>query len=100
MGEGTSGGWYRREDGVSRLNDGGKARFWDNIERFPPEFRALGEKLARIAGQLCSAHLGVPCSKFQARVGSVLYYSDIGSLNWHADTYDFAKPDRPIVIAC
>lgn len=97
--EGASGGWYRQEGGFSKLNDGGKARFWDRIERFPLEFGILGEALAQIAGQRCSTHLDVPCSKFKARVGAVNFYSAIGSLNWHADTYDFAKPDRPIVIA-
>eukprot|EP00746_Dinoflagellata_sp_MGD_P139231 gnl/MRDRNA2_/MRDRNA2_72725_c0_seq1.p1 gnl/MRDRNA2_/MRDRNA2_72725_c0~~gnl/MRDRNA2_/MRDRNA2_72725_c0_seq1.p1 ORF type:complete len:314 (-),score=48.24 gnl/MRDRNA2_/MRDRNA2_72725_c0_seq1:214-1155(-) len=97
--DGASAGWYRREGQSCLLNDGNKARFWDAVERFPAEFRSLGEELAQLAGQQFSTHLGVPSSKFNARVGALNFYTGSGRMNWHADDYNFAKADRPIVMA-
>lgn len=96
---GVSAGWYRRESGKPQLNEGNKARFWDSIERFPSEFRILGEELAQLAGQRFSTHLGTPSSKFSARIGALNFYTGTGRMNWHADDYNFAKADRPIVMA-
>lgn len=97
--EGASGGWYRREGGKEVLNDGTKARFWDKIGCFPAEFGELGERLARKAGQDFPRHLSAPSADFKARVGALNFYTSRGRMNWHQDDYNFAKPDRPIVMA-
>lgn len=98
--EGASGGWYRREQGgAARLNDGSKARFWDSSERFPPEFRRLGEELARLAARASPEQLSRPAAEFEARVGALNFYTGRGKMNWHKDDYNFAKRQRPIVMA-
>eukprot|EP00933_Yihiella_yeosuensis_P007552 TRINITY_DN112632_c0_g1_i1.p1 TRINITY_DN112632_c0_g1~~TRINITY_DN112632_c0_g1_i1.p1 ORF type:complete len:325 (-),score=70.23 TRINITY_DN112632_c0_g1_i1:139-1113(-) len=96
--DGKSGGWYRRQEGAAQLNDGSKARFWDTISCFPPEFSALGQELARIAGTK-SEELSGPCANFEARVGALNYYTGRGKMNWHCDDYNFAKKERPIIMA-
>lgn len=98
--EGMSGGWYRRgDDGTPQLNDGTKARFWDTVECFPPEFRSLGELLAKVAGEQFPVNLSKPCAAFEARVGAMNYYTGRGKMNWHVDDYNFAKKERPIIMA-
>lgn len=96
---GASGGWYRCEHGRWSLNDGSKARFWDHIACFPEEFRTLGEELVRLAGERFGAHLAVPAAQFQAQVGALNFYKPQGRMGWHVDDTNFAKPDRPIVMA-
>jgi len=97
---GSSGGWYRWQDGGNwNLNDGNKARFWDSISRFPPEFRTLGHELVSMAAQRFERHLAEPASKFEARVGALNYYTARGRMGWHVDDTNFAKASSPIVMA-
>eukprot|EP00931_Biecheleriopsis_adriatica_P111671 TRINITY_DN8609_c3_g1_i1.p1 TRINITY_DN8609_c3_g1~~TRINITY_DN8609_c3_g1_i1.p1 ORF type:complete len:304 (-),score=48.87 TRINITY_DN8609_c3_g1_i1:104-883(-) len=98
--KGRSGGWYRfAGEGSPQLNDGTKARFWDTVDLFPPEFCALGESLARLAGERFPAPLQEACAKFKPRVGALNFYTGRGKMNWHCDDYNFAKKERPIVMA-
>eukprot|EP00927_Polykrikos_kofoidii_P072558 TRINITY_DN68660_c0_g1_i1.p1 TRINITY_DN68660_c0_g1~~TRINITY_DN68660_c0_g1_i1.p1 ORF type:complete len:302 (-),score=24.88 TRINITY_DN68660_c0_g1_i1:209-1114(-) len=97
--EGCSGGWFRYQDGGVELNDGTKARFWDTIDCFPKQFQQLGEALARLGGDFCPETLGRSAGKFQARVGALNFYTGRGRMNWHRDDYNFAKKERPIVMA-
>jgi len=97
---GFSGGWYRKgEDGRWTLNDGSKARFWDDMSRFPASFKDLGENLAKLAGEHFPEHLASPASKFDARIGALNFYTGRGRMGWHVDDTNFAKPERPIVMA-
>lgn len=97
---GISGGWYRREqDGQWSLNDGNKARFWDDISRFPFGVKELGEGVARLAGHRFPLHLAAPSAAFNARVGALNFYSARGRMGWHVDDTNFAKKERPIVMA-
>lgn len=97
---GFSGGWYRKgEDGRWTLNDGSKARFWDDISRFPASFKVLGENLAKLAGEHFPEHLASPALKFDARIGALNFYTGRGRMGWHVDDTNFAKPGRPIVMA-
>lgn len=97
---GVSGGWYRQDAGAGwSLNDGSKARFWDNISRFPLTFKQLGEDLARLAASRFPAHLAAPASKFEGRVGALNFYTARGRMGWHVDDTNFAKAGRPIVMA-
>ncbi|CAE8679461.1 unnamed protein product [Polarella glacialis] len=97
--QGQSGGWYRQEaDEKWSLNDGTKARFWDSISRFPTGFRELGIALAKLAAR-DSAELRGPADAFDPRVGALNYYTSTGRMGWHADDYNFAKKERPIVMA-
>eukprot|EP00930_Biecheleria_cincta_P060484 TRINITY_DN46121_c0_g1_i1.p1 TRINITY_DN46121_c0_g1~~TRINITY_DN46121_c0_g1_i1.p1 ORF type:complete len:322 (+),score=42.49 TRINITY_DN46121_c0_g1_i1:109-1074(+) len=97
--QGRSGGWYRHEGGERwSLNDGTKARFWDSISHFPPGFCELGQGLARIAAR-DSKQLERPAADFDPRVGALNYYTSQGRMGWHADDYNFAKKERPIVMA-
>lgn len=98
--EGSSGGWYRRSEGAEpKLNDGTKARFWDRIDLFPPHFPTLGRRLAEVAGEQFPSTLGEPCAAFEPRVGALNFYTGSGRMNWHCDDYNFAKKERPIVMA-
>jgi len=94
---GRSGGWYRCMP-EPQLNDGNKARFWDQIDKFPPDFRCLGEQLALAAGR-ASPLLQQAANDFEPRVGALNFYTGKGRMNWHKDDYNFAKKDRPIVMA-
>lgn len=95
-----SGGWYRlQKDGQWKLNDGTKARFWDDASLFPESVKELGELLATMASKRFPDHLSDPCSKFQSRVIALNYYTNRGRMGWHADDTNFAKPERPIVMA-
>ncbi len=97
--QGRSGGWYRQDAGERwSLNDGTKARFWDSISKFPQSFRELGQELARIAAR-DSKQLEGPAAEFEPRVGALNYYTSRGTMGWHADDYNFAKKERPIVMA-
>lgn len=97
--QGRSGGWYRQEAGERwSLNDGTKARFWDSISKFPQGFHELGQELARIAAR-DSKQLERPAAEFDPQVGALNYYTSQGRMGWHADDYNFAKKDRPIVMA-
>jgi len=97
---GISGGWYRLEqNGRWSLNDGNKARFWDDISRFPSEVKQLGEDLAKLAAHHFPQHLANPCAAFNARIGALNYYTARGRMGWHVDDTNFAKPERPIVMA-
>lgn len=96
---GASGGWYRRTGSRAELNDGTKARFWDSASVFPPDFSKLGEELSSRAGREFSKHLAGPCSAFRVGVGALNYYTPRGRMNWHADDYNFAKAQRPIIMA-
>lgn len=95
---GQSGGWYRCSASTAQLNDGNKARFWDQIDKFPEDFRRLGEQLALAAGE-ASPILKQPAMDFEPRVGALNFYTGKGRMNWHKDDYNFAKKDRPIVMA-
>lgn len=96
---GSSGGWYRLEPGGRwSLNDGTKARYWDSISEFPDGFRELGLSLAQLAAQGCDTLRG-PADDFDPRVGALNYYTSRGRMGWHADDYNFAKKERPIVMA-
>eukprot|EP00440_Ansanella_granifera_P075108 gb/GFBE01081509.1/.p1 GENE.gb/GFBE01081509.1/~~gb/GFBE01081509.1/.p1 ORF type:complete len:314 (+),score=42.13 gb/GFBE01081509.1/:1-942(+) len=100
QGDSASGGWYRREAGKApALNDGTKARFWDTSSIFPAEFRALGEAVAQRADKEFPGNLGEHAACFEARVGALNFYTGRGKMNWHCDDYNFAKKDRPIVMA-
>lgn len=97
---GLSGGWYRQIDsGRWKLNDGSKARFWDDITRFPPEVKTLGESLAQLAAHGFPTNLAEPSSAFQARVGALNFYTPQGRMSWHIDDTNFAKAERPIIMA-
>jgi alkylated DNA repair dioxygenase AlkB len=97
---GTSGGWYRLEqNGRWSLNDGNKARFWDDISRFPSQVKSLGERLASLAGHNFPQHLETPSAAFNARVGALNFYTARGRMGWHVDDTNFAKAERPIVMA-
>lgn len=97
---GISGGWYRLEqNGRWSLNDGNKARFWDDISRFPPEVKTLGEDLAKLAAHRFPLHLTNPCAAFSARIGALNFYTPRGRMGWHVDDTNFAKAERPIVMA-
>ena len=96
---GESGGWYRQKaDEKWSLNDGTKARFWDSISKFPQGFRELGIDLAKLAARYSEELLG-PANAFDPRVGALNYYTSQGRMGWHADDYNFAKRERPIVMA-
>jgi len=99
--EGVSGGWHRKDDnGRWSLNDGTKARFWDRIDGiFPKGFRELGQDLARLSARDFPRDLAAPVAAFEPQVGAVNYYTGRGRMGWHADDYNFAKKDRPIVMA-
>lgn len=97
--QGRSGGWYRKEAGERwSLNDGTKARYWDSISKFPQGFHDLGQELARMAARNCKQLQG-PAAEFDPRVGALNYYTSQGRMGWHADDYNFAKKERPIVMA-
>eukprot|EP00434_Breviolum_minutum_P008943 symbB.v1.2.007881.t1/scaffold482.1/size381469/9 len=86
---GRSGGWYRCMP-EPQLNDGNKARFWDQIDKFPPDFRCLGEQLALAAGR-ASPLLQQAANDFEPRVGALNFYTGKGRMNWHKDDYNFAR---------
>jgi len=97
---GISGGWYRLEqNGRWSLNDGNKARFWDDISRFPSEVKVLGEDLAKLAADRFPQYLAKPSAVFNARIGALNFYTGRGRMGWHVDDTNFAKPERPIVMA-
>lgn len=99
--DGVSGGWHRKEgDGRWTLNDGTKARFWDRIDGvFPAGFRELGQDLARLSARDFPKALASSVEDFEPQVGALNYYTGRGRMGWHADDYNFAKKDRPIVMA-
>lgn len=99
--EGASGGWHRKEsDGKWSLNDGTKARFWDRIDDvFPAGFRELGQDLARLSARDFPKALASSVANFEPQVGALNYYTGRGRMGWHADDYNFAKKDRPLVMA-
>merc|ERR1719253_1192175 len=80
------------------LNDGTKARFWDRMDKFPPGFAQLGLAVAAAAAR-ASTVLAEPCGAFEPRVGALNFYTGRGRMGWHADDYNFAKKERPIVMA-
>eukprot|EP00435_Cladocopium_sp_Y103_P031386 s944_g7.t4 len=86
---GQSGGWYRCSASTAQLNDGNKARFWDQIDKFPEDFRRLGEQLALAAGE-ASPILKQPAMDFEPRVGALNFYTGKGRMNWHKDDYNFS----------
>jgi len=97
---GRGGGWYRLlGNGQWNLNDGSKARFWDDISRFPPEVKSLGENLAHLAAHHFPAHLSGCSSAFLAQVCALNFYTPSGRMGWHVDDTNFAKAERPIVMA-
>jgi len=99
--EDASGGWHRKEsNGRWSLNDGTKARFWDRIDGiFPAGFRELGQDLASLGARDFPSSLASSVADFQPQVGALNYYTSRGRMGWHADDYNFAKRDRPIVMA-
>merc|ERR1712217_41202 len=43
--------------------------------------------------------LATPAKEFEARVGALNYYTARGRMGWHVDDTNFAKAERPIVMA-
>lgn len=96
-----SAGWYRYSENAASpiLNDGTKARFWDEVNVFPEGVAELGKALATLVGSEFPQTLGKASESFQPRVVSCNFYTMRGRMNWHADDYNFAKPERPIIMA-
>merc|ERR1712232_778153 len=57
----------------------------------------MGE-IARLAGRAREELVG-PASSFDPRVGALNIYRSRGRMHWHVDDYNFAKKERPIVMA-
>jgi len=97
---GTSGGWYRLlETGQWKLNDGSKARFWDDISRFPPEAKSLGAALAQLVAHRFPSNLAAVSYAFEPRVCALNFYTPHGRMGWHVDDTNFAKAEKPIIMA-
>ena len=86
------GGWWRLSrypNAPRQLNDGNKARFWDDISLFPTESVGLCHAILELVAKHFPHHQN--WTSFQPKVGCLNFYCPFAKMNWHVDDTNFAK---------